>query len=152
MDYIRAVGSLRRFVVVWLVAIALPVQCVAGVLGLHCASMMTGTDHAAHATPSAQAVDATSAADPARAGHEHHHAAHAVDAGPSSAADGAPAQATGSHACSACAMCCVGAALPASMPELALPEPSSLQPSFAAATPASVVPGGLERPPRTTFA
>lgn len=133
---------LRRLFV-WLVALALPVQGLAGVARLHCAAApertvavvaAAGHDHAAH-----------------RAGHAHadpgaaHHAA--VDDDASQAADSAPA-----HKCSACAACTVGAALPPARTVMPQPEPEGPAARAAPLPALSFIASGPERPPRSRHA
>jgi hypothetical protein len=55
--------------------------------------------------------------------------------------------------CAACASCCVGAAAPpARLPALHVPPLASFQHPAAEASMTSIVPAGLERPPRPDFA
>lgn len=117
-----------RFVFLWLLALALPMQGMASALMVHC-----GTSHQRMQlhTPAAGSAHAhpTSAQDP--------HAA-----APEVSAD------TGKVSCSACAVCCSVCALPSSALKLAAPEPSPTL--FAAFVPAvePFTAEGPERPPR----
>lgn len=147
---------LRRFVA-WLLIAVLPVQAYAMVTMVAC-----GPSHermaAATAQPRADSHgSALHLSQRDHAAHDHaahdHHAAtsHASDSAVSD--DGARAVANlGDFKCSACAACCVGAALPAGDVALGLwaPSPDTLRP--AAAAPLSAVAlDGLERPPRTVL-
>lgn len=131
---LHAMRVLARLVLVWLIALALPVQGVAGVTMLHCAP----SHHPAQAAP------------------HHHHAAQG--AAPAHAGHGASMahahQAADKGGCSACAACCAGAALavPATPPALVLQD--ARQPVLAAVgpPPAAFITGGPERPPRPVLA
>jgi hypothetical protein len=123
--------------IVWLLAVALPVQGLAAATMLHCAPQRS------HTTSSS-----------APAGHEHHGAAHAQQHHDASAHD--HGSTSDHHAsvktplqkCSACATCCIGVALPSSaqsVPEPlaaagARPEPVLVHAAF--------LTSGPDRPPR----
>lgn len=117
---------------IWALALALPLQAMAATLMLGCG------DHGGRQSTNSSAYQPTQQ-------HEHgsglEHAHHSGDA---------PAQAD--HQCSACAACCVGAALPSAMPILPdsaghgvhIAQPEAARPSITMA--------GLERPPRPVLA
>ena len=124
-----------RFLVVWCMAIALPLQGLAGARMLHCSH--------AQALLAASAPDAATHHDHHAAGHHGHAAADDVTQEPSGAlADLTP------HSCSACAACCAASALPSAAPRL--PQPASVPGAFAALL-VSVdrfATDGPDRPPR----
>lgn len=142
-----------RLLTVWFIAIALPVQGIAGVSMAHCGAsherMMAAIEAAPHhADPDhALAHDARVA---------HHHDAdtpHVDDRPDTGTADSAEPQ-TGKRAdpsqfkCSACAACGAGSALPSSSPRL--PEPMTAPAVFADAvvTVDAFASDGPDRPPR----
>jgi hypothetical protein len=156
-----------RLVVVWLVALALPVQGIAGVTMAHCGQShermeaAKGTSHHQHSAHEAGAA------------HHHHDAGmadttHTVDQvdqadHPDPADHAAAAQAKaeaqpgkfsdlGQYKCSSCASCCAGFALPSTMPRV--PEPLSAPAVFAEAvvTVDAFETDGPDRPPRTRLA
>lgn len=118
---------LWRSLLVWLMALALPMQGLAAAASLHCPPA-----HDRLHVQDAQAL--TSAADVAHM--DAHHGAATHDHGGND------------HTCSACAACCPAIGLPGRAVDL----PSAPIGGFAAdaAQPASTsfVPAGLERPPR----
>lgn len=132
-DTVVAVRVLWRSLLVWLMALALPVQGLAAAGSLHGAPLPDRVHLQAraidaevgHAQAHHRAAD--TAADTAAAAHDH------GDRG---------------HTCSACAACCPAIGLPSRAVDL----PSAPIGGFAAemAQPAgtSFVPAGLERPPR----
>lgn len=113
-----------RLLLVWLLAVALPVQGVS-------AATMQFCGHAAAPVHAA--------------GHDHH--AHADGGGAQK-----PAADPGAHKCSACAACCMATALPPGGAPLAAPQPdvptAQPVPSLYADPDASA----LERPPRPRLA
>jgi len=157
--------SLWRFVLVWLMALAIPVQGVAAAGMLHCdaspAQPQQGAAHAhVHAGHShagdvhagdAHAGDAHAGG--AHAGGAHAGDAHASDAQGAAAADD-PADDTNAfgHKCSACAACCAGLAIPAQAAEFSSPIVASFAALPPGAAPAFFVLGRLDRPPRPTLA
>jgi hypothetical protein len=132
---------LLRLLVLWLLALALPLQGAAATL--RCGGSMHGAAHAAasmHAGPAAHAEHDAHAEGTTGAGlaSHAHPAGHASGKAPS---------------CSACASsCCSPAALPA-LPTVALPEPTG---GTMAAVPVVRTPvfltDGPERPPRAALA
>lgn len=129
--------SLWRFVLVWLMALAIPVQGVAAVGMLHCAAAPADQAHALH--------------DGHHPGHHHaggDQAEAGDDAGLSQADDG---HALG-HKCSACAACCAGLGLPAHVAEFGKANVAQAIALPPVAAPAGVVLGRLDRPPRPTLA
>ena len=145
-----------KFVVVWLVALALPAQAMASATMVHCGqshqrmhAAQTGSNHHAsvhhqHATHGAQS--------------SHHHDAEVADtsdhaAPPNHDAD-RPDRFTdlGKYKCSLCASCCAGIGLLSTMPKVPAPV-------FAATVFVAVVPSvdafaadGPDRPPRIVHA
>ena len=118
----------------WLMALAVPVQ------GFAAASMF-GCKSAHHGAAVQQSQ--------AGAMHAHHHA------GAASHGDGDKSAATGKHSkgsCSACASCCMSAALPATPVRF---EATRAPDSFALSelpVAVSFISDGLERPPRSVLA
>ena len=135
--------TLRRFLIVWLLVLALPFQGLASASMLLCAPTLPSAPATAHA--SMQAMN----------GKPHDHAAMLkamAAAGQQHAGDQ-----HGSHhhdgKSRACADCCVGAALaPAMLPVLALAPPQFISIPFRPGHVPSVDPTLLERPPRSTLA
>ena len=138
-----------RLLIVWFIAIALPVQGMAGVTLAHC-----GSSHAR--------MGATMEAPQHRhadreAGTAHHHPADVADGAAQSDHGGAPqAKAQSSklsdlaqYKCSSCASCCAGSALPSAIPRLL--EPTAAPAVFAEemVTVDAFVSDGPDRPPRT---
>lgn len=139
-------NTLRRFLLVWLLVLALPFQGVASASMLLCApdvpaapqaSMhaMDGMDGKPH--DHAAMLKAMAAADQQHAGDHHGGDQHDGHDGKSRT----------------CADCCVGAAMaPAMLPVLALAPPQFISIPFRAGHVPSVDPTLPERPPRTTLA
>lgn len=136
-----------RLLIVWVMAVALPVQGIAGVSMAHCAT-----------SPERQTAAATAGhhrhAGPAHAAH-HHAAATATTAAEMAVAKAAGGQsATTSLAdlsqpkCSSCTSCSTGSALPCEMPRL--PQTAAAPAVFAepVVTIGTFVAEGPERPPR----
>ena len=99
-----------RIVIVWLLALALPVQALASATMLHCG-------------PSHQRMHASSLGTTPHAAAHHDHAQHQAASAPDhDAARGAPLADLGKYKCSACASCGSAYALPSSMPVIAAPE------------------------------
>ena|SRR6218665_1978348 len=117
---------------VWLLALALPLQTQARVSMLGCGPV--------HEAPAPQPHQMMDGAD--------HHVHHHQQAEPSEPQTHAKA----SHQCSACAACCIGAALPSAALQLEGPTGHGVR--LAAPEPASldVVTALLERPPRPFLA
>jgi len=142
------VTTLRRFLVVWLLVLALPFQGIASASMLLCAPALPSAPVTAHA--SMQAMD----------GKPHDHAAMLramAAAGQQHAGDQHGGHDHDGHdhggKSRTCADCCVGAALaPAMLPVLALAPPQFISIPFRAGHLPSVDPTLLERPPRTTLA
>ncbi len=121
-----------RVVLVWWLALAVPVQAAATAAMLHCGAAQTAHDHAAHGHAGAGA--STEQVD---------HAEHSAQA---------PATGESSAGCSACASCCSAAALPSAETALTVLH----QAAAALAPPARgvepVIGDGIERPPRSCLA
>lgn len=145
-----------RLLIVWFIALALPVQGIAGVTMAHC-----GQSHermgAARAT-TAEPLHHQHAAGEAGVAH-HHDTAVAAPADRAGDATASPADAPsdpltqpGQYKCSSCASCCAGAALPGQT--LRLPEPAPAPTVFAEAlvTVDAFASDGPDRPPRSFLA
>ena len=132
--------STFRLLLLWLMAVALPLQGFAAAGAQHCVPMHERM----------QVVEAHDL------GHGDHHHAAAVDADAQAEpldhpVPESPAK-TGAFKCSACAACCVALGLPASATELPGQPAGGLQPLAPKATEAAFLTDGLERPPRTVLA
>jgi len=149
-----AVRSFWRILLIWLTVLALPIQGVAAVGGMHCAPATApagdqaafeqfrasdqSTAHHSQATSAEPGTDATG-----------HVQADASQTHPTSFAAKAS---TPGQTCSACAACCAGAMMPSTVIELACPD-LSVEPAIAGgAEPTSFVVSGPERPPRQVLA
>ncbi len=133
--------SLRRLLIVCLLALALPVQGLAAVVMMHCATepalqpeKMQMQEHPHH--------------------HQHAHAHGSAEAGtaldaaaPEDAGQSAPASHQG-HGCSACASCCVAMGLPSQAQALGLLLHSQAPALAAHADLPAFLTEGPERPPR----
>lgn len=131
--------SRLKFVLVWLIAVALPVQALASATMLHC-----GPGHQrVHAAQMGMAPDVSA---------HHDHSQHQAASNPShDFGKTAPLADLGKYKCSACAACSSGCALPSSMLVIAAPE-------FGATVFLAVVPAveafavdGPDRPPRSVL-
>ena len=147
---------LVRSALLWLLLFALPLQ------GFAAATMLTcGPNHhrVAEFTRSA-AAESQGHATHGDPHHDHDHAMGAADAGAVTAADGgaagAGAGASSAHhldklskfKCSACASCCIGAALPAAALLFASFAPAAAPSFFVAVEPVGFFTDGPDRPPR----
>lgn len=144
--------SSLRSLLIWLIALALPVQAVAAAGMQHC-----GAVHRLMQLGSAAAVAADSHA-PADEATPHQHAnANAgldneVSAGDPSDGGWNSTSLGDDSTCSACANCCCAVALPASPVRLPAPSLEAHAAAMAAQDVVSFMSGGIERPPRTSFA
>ena len=138
-----------RLLIVWCIAVALPVQGVAGMTMAHC-----GPGHERMGA----AVDATAHrhADPEAGAAHHQHAGKAVAASLAGHAShdmadapSDPVSDLAQYKCSSCASCCAGSALPPAM--LRVPNAVAAQAVFAekGVTVAAFASDGPDRPPRT---
>ncbi|MBP7667821.1 MAG: hypothetical protein KA774_13315 [Burkholderiaceae bacterium] len=147
-----------RTILVWVMALAMPLQGMAASAMLFCAPGHAGVLQGPG--PAAAAVGGSHAA------HAHHHG-HDADAmdqaaptievaadAPCAGADGPsdPPPHHGKFSCSACAACCVALALPGRLVLPAASGPSQQVPTATAAPVASHQPDGLDRPPRAALA
>lgn len=155
--------ALRRFFV-WLLIVILPVQAYAAASMVACgprhermAAAMAASAHAGMRSDGSDAGAHDHRAHDHRAHHhpDHEHAgpaSHGHDAAPADDAVSVSSDSAG-ITCSACAACCVGAALPVG--DVALhspaPVPGTLRPAMAAPFDAVTL-DGLERPPRSFLA
>lgn len=132
--------STFRLLLLWLMAVALPVQGFAAAGAQHCVPM--------HERMQLMEVHDL--------GHgDHRHAAVADDDAQAEALNllipDATAK-TGAFKCSACAACCVALGLPAHATELPGQPTDGVQPLAPPATEAAFLTDGLERPPRIVLA
>ena len=148
-------SRIGRIVVMWLLALAVPVQGFAAASMVGCASAHPGAAHShaigmhqhtvdmpQHSHDSATAADGT-----AHAGHQHH-----ADARHGGDPQGHAGAKLSKASCSACASCCTSAALPAA---LVVFEATAAPDAFDSPAPqalASFISGGPERPPRAFLA
>lgn len=137
---VASMRSMFRLLLLWLMAVALPLQGFSAGGAQHC-------------VPMHERMQVTEARD---LGHGDHHHAAASDADAQAEAldhpvPKSPAK-TGAFKCSACAACCVALGLPASAP--AVPGQPAGGPQLRApeAAMAAFLTDGLERPPRTVLA
>jgi hypothetical protein len=133
--------SLMRFVLLCLMAVALPVQGFAATGALHCGAMHQRM----------QAANAHHHDD----GADHHHAhagASQAKASPDAGPDDGAARVGGAFKCSACAACCVGLGLPAGTPNVPQGPSEQFAPPRAMPSDAAFLTGGLDRPPRLVLA
>lgn len=159
--------SVMRVLVVWLVAMALPVQAFAAGAMLHCGPMhermgaVGAAPVAQHDTTHRHSVAAPAAGEPV---HHAHGAPSPAELGapmpgpgPGDPTAGAPGHAgaeptaatpLGDHQCSVCAACCVALALPATTATLPARPVEALFAALTLPAPPSFVPSGLDRPPR----
>lgn len=138
-----------RLLIVWFVAIALPVQGMAGVTMAHCGSSHERMGAAVEATQHRHADH--------DAGRTHHHAgapAEGMDSADRAAAPHAQVKSDkmsdlGQYKCSSCASCCAGSALPSTMPRI--PHAPAAPAVFAEdmVTVDAFAADGPDRPPRT---
>jgi hypothetical protein len=136
-----------KLLIVWFVAIALPVQGMAGVTMAHCGSsharMVAVMEASQHRHSDHDAVAA------------HHHDAHETDIATqghhTAQAKSQPGKLSdlAQYKCSSCASCCAGSALPSAMPRM--PEPTAAPAVFAEemVTVDAFASDGPDRPPRT---
>ena len=138
-----------RLLIIWLTALALPVQGLAAAAMVHC-----GPSHERMHAPVAQA------------GQEHHPLqgqpqAHAAEPADDLSAQGHPSHAShsshssqqlGQHTCGSCAACCVGLALLCHMPQAPQGAPAAATFAVNVLVIADVAQPGPDRPPRGTLA
>lgn len=144
MRYSDGMTGWRRWLLLCLLGLALPLQGMAAAAQWHC-----------HGGPAAPAPDTDPAEHAGHADHADHHA----HAGPSGDAveppgsDDATSYADGAGRCSACASCCIAAALPAqAWGPLAAAPPAPFKPAGGHARPPAFETDGPERPPRIRLA
>jgi hypothetical protein len=140
-----------RLLIVWLMALALPLQALASVTMLHC-----GPSHERMQGARAS-VEADLLSPHAHGSASHVHDGVAASAGHAGSLSGAAAQPEkpadpGKYKCSACAACCSIGALPS--PALAVPAPAVSPTVFFAVVPTvgASAAAGPERPPRIVLA
>ena len=142
--------SFLRSLLIWLMALALPIQAVAAAGMQHC-----GPVHRLMQAGSAAAV-ALDSHDPAHEAVPHEHGDAGLDvevsAGDRVDEDASTAALGDDYTCSACANCCSAVALPASLVRLPAPHIEALAAAMAATDVVSFTPVGIERPPRPFLA
>ena len=142
--------SLLRFVLLCLMAVALPLQGFAATGALHCATMhermQAGVSH--HHD---DVADHHEHHDHDRQAHERHGASPANSATEAGADDGA-GRLGGLSKCSACAACCVGIGLPAGAITLPAGPAESVAAGLVTRSVAPFLTSGPERPPRVLLA
>lgn len=129
-------SSRLKFMLVWLIALALPVQALASATMLHCG-------------PSHQRMHASQLGAAPEVSAHHDHAQHQnVSATQHDVKQTAPLADLGKYKCSACAACGSGCALPSSMPVIKAPESGTTV--FVVVVPAveAFAVDGPDRPPR----
>lgn len=134
-----AMLSRFKLMLVWLIAIALPVQALASATLLHCG-------------PSHQRMHASQIGTALPAAAQHDHAQHQAASVPQhDAAQAAPLAELGKYKCSACAACGSACALPSRMPVITAPESGATL--FLAVVPAvaAFATCGPDRPPRNSL-
>jgi hypothetical protein len=139
-----------RSLLLWLMALALPMQGLAAAARMHCAAQAPMSASAVHVDAHAShhaGQHARHHADPEHPIHAHHLAAD-VDGTPHGDADAPRA----GHSCSACAACHAPVGLPPARVMLPAPPVASFTAAALADAGASHVPAGLDRPPRPTTA
>ena len=150
MLYSFPMSKVARLVVMWLLAVALPLQ------GLSAMTMtVCGFDHHGRAlitSPMAMFLDGA----PTPATHVHVHLAAAnthEHAGAAQTRSDKPNLSKGvAHKCSACGSCCLGAAVSSEAPSFHTAKLIDHFASLVTRTLAAYVTEGLERPPRTFLA
>jgi hypothetical protein len=139
-----------RSLLIWLMALALPVQAVAAAGMQHC-----GAAHRLMQVGSAAAVG-LDVHDHVHEAVPHQHGDAGLDlemsAGDSSDAGSSTTALGDDYTCSACATCCSAAALPAGLVRLPAPCVEAHTAALPATDLLSFMPGGIERPPRTFLA
>ncbi len=146
-------GKLWRSLLIWTMALLLPMQGMASASGLLCAPGHYPTplatpgngDQAAHAHQGAQQATAGRLVE---AGHPHHGVVGAGAAPGAEALDSVASPHQPENSCSACGACCAGAALPSAPVTLASMDAAGPVRTTPDGDVASVVGRGLERPPR----
>jgi hypothetical protein len=143
LRYSPLMRPLLKSLLLWLLALALPVQALAAAGMQHC-----GASHERMRV--APAAHAHAHEEAAGGGHEHHHAAApAAEAQDDHAGSGAG---LAGFSCSACAACCIALALPAAGVRSAAPPPEAYASALSAVPVPPYVTGGLDRPPRGALA
>jgi hypothetical protein len=145
-------NRLFKIAMLWLLALALPVQGFAAVTQSSCAPQMQ-TQHivaASEGIPDSVHSHHPIATDGIE--HRHHHMSTSAEQAGHVDADKQTGHQDNKHAnvkCSACATCCVGIAMLPAMPQLpAFPIASTLVVSSLSAFPPGHIPDGLKRPPK----
>jgi hypothetical protein len=140
LRYSPPMRPLFKSLLLWLLALALPVQALAAAGMQHC-----GTSHERmRGAPAAHAHAHDGAAE--EGAHEHHHAPAPAAEATDDHAD--PGAAAAGFSCSACAACCIALALPAADGHSAAPPPDGYASAWSAVPVPPFVTGSLDRPPR----
>lgn len=142
LRYSPRMRPLLKSLLLWLLALALPVQALAAAGMQHCGTSHERMRGAAAAQAHAHAHDGAAA----EGAHEHHHAA--APAAEATDAHADPGAAAAGFSCSACAACCIALALPAADVRSAAPPPDAYASALSAVPVPPFVTGSLDRPPR----
>jgi hypothetical protein len=137
-------SRLVRFLLVWVLVALLPLQGYAAAAMISCGPM--------HAEQAAKAQEFHHSHGAQHSGHQHQH----HESAGTSAADSGDSSPTLpdllKFKCSACAACCTGSAAPSpSMPFVSPTKAHAIVSLFFDWSDHSIVPPGLERPPRTAL-
>jgi hypothetical protein len=144
------VRAIWRCLLVWLTVLAMPIQGIAAAGMLHCGPGLPGVPQHPAQTAGPGAMHGHHPGAEGAGAHAHHHGAAQQEAEAPDTPSAFNGQAD--HHCSACAACCLGAALPASMMQLPVPDVSCAPVLAPVVAPASFIAGGPERPPRHPLA
>ena len=142
----KAMPAPMRLFLIWCLALLLPLQGLAASAGLHCVAMAvvpadTDTQTVAAAHPCHGTAETAGQT-------EGHHAAVATSNHAPSPATADELAAAG-HTCSACAACCVAAALPSHSRWTAATVLAEAMPVLLLPHCAGITSAGLDRPPKT---
>ncbi|MDO8419471.1 MAG: hypothetical protein Q7S90_05480 [Rubrivivax sp.] len=146
-------GKLWRSLLIWALALLLPMQGMASASGVLCApghgpTPLSTPGHGAQAAHAYHGAQEAAAGRVVEASHPHHGMVGAGAAPGADALDGVASPHPPENSCSACGDCCSGAALPSSPVALASMDAAGPAQRPPAGGLASVVGCGLERPPR----
>jgi hypothetical protein len=141
--------KLARFIVMWLIAVALPFQGVAAATMLHCGSANPAPAASAHEGHAHHHHGADSTASSAGTPSHHHGDHHGATADSTSTPPLSHHQADGKASCSACASCCSALALPTTPVIVATHTVADTITTLRLLPVVAFLTGGPERPPRT---
>lgn len=150
-----------RLLIVWFIALALPIQGVAGATMAHCGPRHQPM-HVAAGVPGSPQAAQPHAAGAAHSHHLHHHhdddvgaAAHSTshpEPAPQAAEQPGKFTDLAEYTCSSCASCCVGTALTGTTPRVPESEPAPTEFAETTVTVDPFASDGPDRPPRRTHA